>query len=456
MRRRLSARGSYPLDRLEHLRSLPWSRTTRAALTALALCACSRETQAPSALPPDIVVLLADDLGFGDVSWNAPRDVATPNLARLAREGLVLERYYTAPLCTPARAGLLTGRSPLRMQFLRNIGDDDEVGLPSDETLLPECLRRAGYATALVGKWHLGDASEEQPTARGFDHAYGLLGGWIDYATHERNGRSDWRRDGVELREEGWSTDLIARESVRLLEQRDRTQPLLLYVAFNAPHPPLSPPPGAQVEKRNPARAQRETLKLVVADLDRAIGAIVGAIERSPRARDTLVFFASDNGADPRFGGSNGELREGKATVFEGGIRVPALLWGPGRVAPGSTRRVFTHLDVLPTLTRAAGVALDAPRPLDGRALDLAASAPDDGARPVFAIERGGQRRYAVLGPSLKLVATVDASGSFDGALFDLAADPREERDLAAERPSDVAELRATLERWLSPPERER
>ena len=397
--------------------------------------------------------MLADDLGFGDVSWNAPRDVATPNLERLAREGLVLERYYTAPLCTPARAGLLTGRSPVRMGLLRNIGDGDGVGLPSDETLLPECFRSAGYATALVGKWHLGEASEQQPTARGFDHAYGLLGGWIDYATHERNGHGDWRRDGVELHEEGWSTDLLAREAVRTLEQRDPTQPLLLYVAFNAPHPPLSPPPGA---KRNPARAQRETLKLVVADLDRAIGAVVAAIERSPRARDTLLFFASDNGADPRFGGSNGELREGKATVFEGGIRVPALLWSPGRVAPGSTRRVVTHLDVLPTLMRAAGVALDAPRPLDGRALDLAESATDDGTRPVFAIERAGERRYAVLGPSLKLVATVDAAGSFEGSLFDLAADPGEQRDLAAERPSEAAELRAALERWLAPPERGR
>jgi arylsulfatase A-like enzyme len=421
-------------------------------MVAIPVSACSQEAASTARdVPPDVVVLLADDLGWGDVSWNAPHDVATPNLARLAREGLVFERYYTAPLCTPARAGLLTGRSPLRMGLVRNLGDSDAVGLPESEGLLPESFRRAGYATVLAGKWHLGDSPKEQPTARGFDHAYGCLGGWIDYATHERDGELDWQRDGTRVRERGWSTALIAREAVRALEQRDASKPLMLHVAFNAPHPPLAPPPGVRVDGLDAESARRATLALVVADLDSAIGAVVAAIERSPRARETLVFFASDNGADPRFGGSNGELSGGKATLFEGGIRVPALLWAPGRVEPGSTRRLVTHLDVLPTLASAAGVELDVPQPLDGRALwpELATGAD---ARPVFAIERGGERRYAVLAGDLKLIETLDESGTASFALFDLVRDPGEARDISAERSADVTALRTELEGWLALP----
>src|SRR2546426_727495 len=196
-----------------------------ATLAAVVLAACSRRHEAAGApRPPDVLILLADDLGWADVGWHARDAIETPQLDRLAHSGLMLERFYTAPLCTPARAGLLTGRSPLRLGLLRNLTAQDEAGLPLDEELLPQIFRRAGY------------------------------------------------------------------------------RPLLLYVAFNAPHPPLEKPPGAMVAESDTTRAGRATYRLVVAELDRAIGEILGVIERSERVRDTVVFFGSDNGADLRYG----------------------------------------------------------------------------------------------------------------------------------------------------------
>jgi arylsulfatase A-like enzyme len=399
-------------------------------------------------------VLLADDLGWADVGYHAtgdPSPIHTPEIDALARAGLRLERYRTAPLCTPARAGLLTGRSPLRLGLLSNIDGTDTRSLPLDEELLPEAFRRAGYATAMIGKWHLGHAREEQwPNARGFDSFFGFHGGWIDYSKHSRNGVADFWRDARPVEEAGYSTRLFADEAVRLLSDRARTRPLFLYVAFNAPHPPVHLPPGAKTEE-GPWSPERKDFGQMVAELDAAVGRIRRAIESGPRPRETVLLFASDNGADLRYGGSNAPLRDEKRSVYDGGIRTPAVLWAPGRVRAGESERLVTHLDVLPTLAGIAGISLDPRRRLDGSdvgpSLSGAANAPHE---PVaFACEDGPDRRYALVDERWKLVETVrSGDAAVAPELFDLAADPLESKDVASAHPELVAELRAKLASW--------
>ena len=412
----------------------------------------ARTAHASDALPPDVVIVLVDDLGWGDVGWHARDKIATPRLDALAKSSVVLERFYTAPLCSPARAGLLTGRSPVRMGVLRNFTAQEGAGLPLDEELLPQAFRRAGYATAIVGKWHLGSARREQhPTARGFDHFYGHLSGWIDYLSHEHNGVLDWQRDGVALREAGYSTRLLSQEAIRVLRERDSARPLFLYVALNAPHPPLAMPPGGKLDTREAERDKRGVYALVVAEMDRAIGAIADAIEKSDRARDTILFFASDNGADVRFGGSNAPLRAGKATVFEGAIRTPAFVRWPGKLSPGSSSAVVTHLDVLPTLAGAAGIELKTAKPLDGRDLwsRLAGGASEDVEPHVFACERQEELSYAVLAGRWKLVEQIETrSGAVHDLLFDVFTDPSEEHDVLAAHLELADERRAVLRKW--------
>jgi arylsulfatase I/J len=431
-----------------------WARAGIAMLTALAAVACSRAPR-----PPDIVILLADDLGWADVGYHrtdASGAIVTPEIDALARAGLRLERYRTAPLCTPSRAGLLTGRSPLRLGLLRNVVGADSQGLPIDEELLPAAFARAGYATAMVGKWHLGHARPEQwPNARGFERFYGFLTGWIDYSSHEHDGALDWWRDTRPVREEGYATRLLSDEAVRILSERGRTRPLLLYVAFNAPHAPVHVPPGKTLDAPPGENRTRRAYALMVAELDRAVGEILGAIERGDRARETIVFFASDNGADPAYGGSNAPLRDGKYTVFEGGIRAPAVLWWPGHVAPGGSERLVTHLDVLPTLAGLAGIALDPARPLDGMNLGPELSSGSGAARePVaFGCEDGEDRRYALVGERWKLVET-RGRDAVRASLFDVAADPGEERDLGGTEPARLSEMRARLESWEAMPTR--
>ena len=426
------------------LRRLPF-----AALIAIA--ACSR---APSARPPDIVILLADDLGWADVGYHASdpaRAVATPEIDRLASSGLRLEQFRTSPVCTPSRAGLLTGRSPLRLGLLGNLGESDPGGIPLSEELLPAAFARAGYATAMVGKWHVGhQLPEQRPNARGFERFYGFLTGWIDYSTHQHNGTPDWWRDDRPIREEGYSTRLLADEAVRILSEHGRARPLLLYVAFNAPHMPLHVPPGKALVETAPERRMRESHGLIVAELDRAVGDVLRAIDRGEQAGNTIVFFASDNGADARYGGSNDPLRDGKNTVFDGGIRTPAVLAWPRRIGPGSSPVPLSHLDVLPTLAGAAGVALEPARPLDGRDRwpELRSGSTDAPVPVAFAVEQGGQRKYALVAGRWKLVETPGEAGRIDRFLFDLAADPREQRDRTAEEPEKLRELLRLLEPW--------
>jgi arylsulfatase A-like enzyme len=438
--------------------------------------------------PPNIVILLADDLGWNDVGFHgAP--IETPHIDSLAREGVELDRFYSQPICTPTRAALLTGRSPLRAGLVFGVARPwDYFGLPAAEHLLSESLQSAGYQTALVGKWHLGHSHALQtPNRRGFQHFYGHLLGAIDYYTHSRLGGLDWQRNGETLREEGYSTDLLGREAVRVIANRDPAKPLFLYVPFNAPHSPMQAPPelieryaklssepnlkahaefiesvaarlGLPVERAarilDPSgEAPRAVFAAMVHSLDVAVGKILAALDEAGIADDTLVLFFSDNGGHISLGASNAPLRGEKSTVFEGGIRVPAAIrWPRGLEGGRRVTQTISALDVMPTLASAAGLELEGELPLDGK--DRWSQI--EGADPVapgeifFGVNGVLGRQVALRYDRWKLVRASGFEGDEERTLlFDVEGDPLEQEDLAQAQPERVLDLAARLDRWL-------
>ena len=229
----------------------------------------------------NIVILLADDLGWGDVGYHGGV-ASTPNIDRLANEGLELDRFYAFPACSPSRAALLTGRFPQRYGIVGPVRPRD-VGLPTTERLLVEDFQDAGYQTSLIGKWHLNHSNDAKlnPTARGFDHFYGFLQASVDYFKHTGNKEKvDWQRNGTTVLEEGYATDLLTREAVKLIAQRDKEKPLCMVVAYNAPHAPLQAPEHLIAKYRGQLNQQAATYAAMVESLDQGIGQILGAIEK--------------------------------------------------------------------------------------------------------------------------------------------------------------------------------
>ncbi len=325
----------------------------------------------PHAPHPNVVLILADDLGWGDVGYHGSR-IPTPNIDFLANQGVQLHRFYVAPLCTPTRAALMTGQAAERHGLLRNVlkgWHDPEIGLAAEAYTLAELFRDAGYETAMAGKWHLGHAKlAYHPNTQGFDHFYGHLMGAQDYYAHTRLGGYDWQRDGHSLPVEGYSTHLLAAEAERVIAERDPRRPLFLYLPFDAPHTPLQAPLET-VARHAGIRGYSAVYAAMVDELDRAVGRVLDAIERHGLARDTLVVFLSDNG--PLVGhGRSAPLVGSKGQALEGGIRVPAIAYWPGRLPAGGVRlQRMRDYDLLPTLAAAAGIDLspELAAALDGR-----------------------------------------------------------------------------------------
>jgi arylsulfatase A-like enzyme len=411
------------------------------ALLTLHGCAPAERTQ------PDIVILLADDLGWRDVGFRS-EGVETPNLDRLAARGVRLDACYALPMCTPTRAALLTGRYPMRMGLQADVFRPwSRRGLPLAERTLAEGLRDAGYQTDIVGKWHLGHHEPAYlPMQRGFDHHYGSYCGLIDYRTHERLGGLDWHRDGKGVREEGHTTDLIASEAVRILESRAPRAPLFLYVAFNAPHAPNQPPADCASLYENVESAERRAYLAQVTCLDRAIGRVLDSID----AEHTLVVFMSDNGGDVTYGAQNAPLRGEKGKLYEGGVRVNAIVQWAGQLAPAVVTEPIHAVDWYPTLLKLAGANVVQTLPLDGVDVwPILAGGKSSSPREIL-INVDAQRGAILDGPwklvvSGQLVGTAGGEPTIERAeLFDLSRDASEEHDLSASEP---ARVRALFER---------
>lgn len=408
---------------------------------------------------PNILYIVADDLGWKDVGYHGS-DIRTPNIDELAAEGVRLEQFYAQPMCTPTRAALMTGRYPMRYGLQTAvIPQGHDYGLSTDEWLLPQALKEAGYETAIVGKWHLGHADPKYwPRQRGFDHQYGPLIGEIDYFTHEVDGRIDWYRDNEVVVEEGYSTTLLGNDAVKLIDAHDQAKPLFLYLAFNAVHTPYQAPQDYLDRYSSIEDPSRQAYAASATAMDDQIGRVVDALARKGMLDDTLIVFQSDNGGtrNPLFAGAitdmskvvlpadNGPYRDGKGSLYEGGTRVVAFATWPGHIREGSTVDDLIHtVDLYPTLVNLAGGDLSKSRPLDG--LDvweaISAGKPSPRTEIVYNVE---PFRAAVRQGDWKLVWHTLLPQKVE--LYNIAADPAETENVAGEHPEIVARLQNRAE----------
>ncbi|HET8549992.1 MAG TPA: arylsulfatase [Bryobacteraceae bacterium] len=425
----------------------------RTFLTTSLSAACGIRPLSPAtADAPNVIIFLADDLGWHDVGYHGS-EIRTPNIDRLASQGVRFERAYSFPVCSPTRSGLMTGRSPMRLGVAYSvIRPWSDYGVPVAERFMPQAFHDAGYQTAITGKWHLGHAYQKfLPRSRGFDHAYGHLNGAIDYFTHEREGGLDWNRNGRSVREEGYSTFLLGAEAVRFIKQRERARPFFLYVPFNSPHAPLQAPPDYIDKYANIADRRRRNFAAMVDAMDTTIGRVLRTLEEERLTSNTLVLFFSDNGGPTGQGATNTPLRGAKATVFEGGTRVPTIMRLPGRLKPDTvSHQVMTMMDYFPTLAAACGISPGNTLPLDGKNLWPAITSGKLQRREdlFFAIESGGAVRLAVHHGDWKLVREETSAGDVRNYLFRIEEDPTESTNLAEKNPAVVTDLAQRIAEW--------
>ena len=386
---------------------------------------------------PNIVLILADDLGYGSLGCyggTAP----TPNLDALTKQGVRLTQFYVStPLCAPTRSSLMSGKYPQRTGMTRNVRPEDEeihFGLPRSEKTLAECLKAAGYHTGHVGKWHLGHNKDLRPCARGFDEYYGFLAGMVDdYYTHVFQGKKYSYKQDEPFDEPGYITDLFTREAVSFID-RHAAEPFFLYLAYNAPHGPHQAPDEWM------KRAKGDALNATIACMDDGIGKVLQTLKEKGIEDNTLFIFLSDNGSpqDVR----NGGLRGSKGTVHEGGIRVPFIARWPGHIPVGKVvDEPLISMDIYATVAAVTGVK--PPKDLDGKnAAGVLAGKSNSPHKVLFwrykelsAIRRG----------DWKLVRNADNPVQ----LYNLKSDPGEKNNLAVENPEMVKELLHKHEEWL-------
>ncbi len=401
---------------------------------------------------PHIILMMADDLGWADVSYHGG-NISTPHIDQLASRGVQLDQFYVQPVCSPTRGALMTGRFPIRLGLQCGVVRPwASYGLPLDEQMLPSALQNVGYTTAIVGKWHLGHFKPDYlPLQRGFDLQYGHYNGALDYFTHIRDGGHDWHRNDNPLYEEGYTTDLIGQEAARIIEQHDPDKPLFLYVPFNAPHTPLQATKDHLERNSHIENKDRRTFAAMVTSMDDVIGTIIQAANRHLPPENTLIFFSSDNGGIPRLG-SNGNLREGKGTLYEGGVRVVSIIAWDGVLEAGSIVREPLHIvDLYPTLLKLTGAQIEQKKPLDGK-----------DAWPTIARGEKSPHNWILLNLTpfhgavrmgdWKLIHNGDVRTNFTEAgeketweLFNLGKDPFEKNDLRDKRPKVFQRLKKKL-----------
>jgi arylsulfatase A-like enzyme len=418
-----------------------------AAVAAASLTGCITSDKAKSSQSrPNIVFILVDDVGWNDVGYHGS-DIATPNIDALAQSGVKLERSYVFPICSPTRAALMTGQNPLKFGIDSPMALDGT--LPLDLTLLPERLKSAGYDTWLVGKWHLGHtAMASLPNARGFDHSYGLLNGWVDHYTHVFNGGLDWQRNGTSIREEGHTTALLTKEARGLIDQHDGSNPFFLYMAYDAPHTPLQFIDGVAKSYPEIEDMDRRVYAEMMTDLDAHIGQLVGTLETKGLMENTLIVLMSDNGGDKPLGSSNAPLKGGKGIAFEGGLRTPALISWRGHIAPNQVLEepVFIQ-NWAPTLLEAAGIDY-AHAQFDGAShWALLKGNAAGAAQPRIAI--GGAQSRAVFAWPYKYVRhTPRFETTVTTFLYNVVDDPTETIDIKAKHPEIAKQLAEYLEQY--------
>ena len=421
-----------------------------------------------SSLPaarPNVVFILADDLGYGDLSCYGHPEAKTPVIDRLAREGVRFTQHYAnGPECSPTRTAFLTGRYQQRAGGLEcaigtgNVGRYDDairlakerqLGLPANQAVLPSALKKPGYASGVFGKWHLGYEPQFNPLEHGWDEFFGYMGGNVHYFNHrELSDLHVLYRGRLPVYEEGYMAHLITDSSLAFIE-RNKDRPFFLFVSHETPHFPFQGPGDAKklVDKTNWTEPDAKAYVTMLEDLDREVGRVLATLKKHKLEKNTLVVFVSDNGGFAR-AANMGPLNGAKSTTLEGGIRVPLIMRWPGHIQPGTTsRQVCATFDLTFSILNLAGAGVPAKR-LDG--FDLVnhiTGGKKDFERTLFWRGKRGERTWsAVRSGDLKYVRKVE--GETSEWLFDLASDIGEKNDLSKSRPGDVKRLKKLLGDW--------
>jgi arylsulfatase A-like enzyme len=402
---------------------------------------------------PNILLIVGDDMGYADVGFHGCKDIPTPHLDALAAAGVrCTNGYVTGPYCSPTRAGLLTGRQQNRFGHEYNPGGGN--GLPLTETLLPERLAKAGYATGMVGKWHLGAKPEQTPPRRGFEEFFGFLGG-----AHSYFNTGGILRGAEPVKEMDYTTDAFGREAAAFVRGH-KDKPWFLYLAFNAVHTPMDATDARLAKFAAIADKKRRTYAAMMSALDDNIGRVRQALQESGQAERTLIFFISDNGGPTMNGtttnaSSNAPLRGSKRTTLEGGIRVPFLVAWPGQLKPAVYDSPVVQLDLHATALAAAGVTVGPEAKLEGvDLLPYFSGAKKEAPHDALYWRFGAQ--MAIRQGDWKLVRYDGNADTNTGKaqpvstvkLYDLSKDIHEDKDLAAEQPEKVKQLQARWDEW--------
>lgn len=407
---------------------------------------------------PNIVMILVDDLGYGDLSSFGATDLKSPAVDDLVAKGMRFDEFYAnCPVCSPTRASLMTGRYPELVGVpgvIRTHAENNWGHLAKDAVILPELLKPAGYHTAIIGKWHLGLESPNRPNDRGFDYFHGWLGDMMDdYYKHRRHGINYMRHNLKEIDPDGHATDLFTEWTCDYLEQRAKADsPFFLYLAYNAPHTPIQPPKEwfEKVKQREQGITDRRAkLVALIEHMDEGIGRVMAKLESTGLAKNTLVIFSSDNGGQVNVGANNGPLRDGKQSMYEGGLKVSTCAVWPGKIKPGSRSDLLgMTMDFYPTICEAAGV--DVKHTVEGRSIlpTLLGKSQDFSDRDMFFHRREGGDRYA--GLTINAIRRGDwkllqNSPFAPLELYNLVNDPLEENDMSTKNRKVFRELSAAL-----------
>ncbi|WP_077341837.1 sulfatase-like hydrolase/transferase [Pseudocolwellia agarivorans] len=438
-------------------------------IAALLCSSCAIASKAPER--PNILFILADDLGYADVGFNGSPDIKTPNLDKLASNGTVFTSAYTAhPFCGPSRAGLLTGRYPHKFGSQFNLPESDSsggLGVPVEETYISDVLHNSGYFTGAIGKWHLGEMAEHHPNVRGFDEFYGFLNGGHQYFPEEfKASVKQWKAQGLEhaipgyfrplehngqdVDEKEYITDGLSREAVTFIEKaaKKKDQPFFLYLAYNAPHSPMQAKEEDMAMFPEIKDKKRKTYAGMVYAVDRGVKKIVESLKATGQFENTLIVFTSDNGGKLKFGANNYPLTAGKGSVHEGGYRAPMFFHWPNQV-PANKKYTYpvSALDFFPTFAGLANAEIPTSKQLDGKNIwsKFLANESARKGETIFAMRhRLGYSDVSARKDNWKVIRT--ANGKWQ--LFDVDKDMAEKHDLSAKHPNIVRELVTSLSTW--------
>ena len=422
---------------------------------------------------PNIIIILTDDLGWGDVSYHGG-SIPTPNIDKLVSKGLEMNRFYSDPSCSPTRATMLTGINSFANGVVRPFANPrvESYGMPLEHKIMPEYFKEAGYQTALSGKWHLGMSQEGfLPINRGFDSTYGHLMGGIGYFDHAFSGRLDWHRNSVPLYEDGYSTTLIADEAVRIIKNINEEKPLFLYVAFNAPHTPIQAENSDIELFKDIEDIYERKYAANIYSLDREIGKIIQSVEDKGILENTIILFFSDNGPvfdiDPIANviapdlmsarGSSGKLKGSKMSAYEGGIRVPAVFYWKGVLEKSKSEQFFFAQDILPTLLSVASINVDNSK---FTGINRWNEILNNEIKDPVNVHTGNiiiNDERALFNGKWKLYyrQNVQTNGPKVYELFNIIEDPFETKDLSQIHQSIFLEMKETIDNqtlWMNPP----